>query len=86
MLANSFSSTFSIGIPNFTYSSKLEDVYESTLIEAVPKFIHGLISYKRTKRLDEEGFSQEYVTTLNRCLINNPKGIVAVGEYKDFLV
>ena len=84
MLANSFSSTFSRGVPNFTYSSKLEDVYESTLIEAVPEFIHGLISYKKTKSLDEEGFSQEYVTALNRCLINNPKGILAVPEYKDF--
>jgi hypothetical protein len=84
MLANSFSSSFSIGVPNFTYSFKLEDVYERTLLEAVPEFIHGLISYKRTKSLDEEGFSQEYVTALNRCLINNPKGILAVPEYKDF--
>jgi hypothetical protein len=84
MLANSFSSSFSIGLPNFTYSFKLEDVYERTLIEAVPEFIHGLISYKRTKSLDEEGFSQEYVTALNRCLINNPKGILAIPEYKDF--
>lgn len=84
MLANSFSSSFSIGVPNFTYSFKLEDVFERTLIEAVPEFIHGLISYKRTKSLDEEGFSQEYVTALNRCLINNPKGILAVPEYKDF--
>lgn len=84
MLANSFSSSFSRGVPNFTYSFKLEDVYERTLIEAVPEFIHGLISYKRTKSLDEEGFSQEYITALNRCLINNPKGILAVPEYKDF--
>jgi len=84
MLANSFSSSLSIGIPNFTYSSKLENVYEETLLEAVPEFIHGLISYKRTKSLDEEGFSQEYVTALNRCLINNQKGILAVPEYKDF--
>jgi hypothetical protein len=86
MLANSFSSSFSIGVPNFTYSFKLEDVYESTLIEAVPEFIHGLVTFPRTKRLDEEGFSQEFVTALNRYLINNPKGILAVPEYKDFYI
>lgn len=84
MLANSFSSSFSRGVLNFTYSFKLEDVFERTLIDAVPEFIHGLISYKRTKCLDEEGFSQEYVISLNRCLNNNPKGISAVQEYKDF--
>lgn len=84
MLANSWSSSFSGGVPNFTYSIKLKDVYERALIAAVPEFIHGLISHKRIKSLDEEGFSQEYVVALSRYLINNPKGILAVPEYKDF--
>jgi hypothetical protein len=84
MLATSFPSSFSSGVTDFTYSAKLEDVFERTLIEAVPDFVHGLISYKKTKSLDEEGFSQEYVISLNRCLNNNPRGISAVQEYKDF--
>lgn len=84
MLANSFSASFPAGIPNFTYSFKLENIYEEALLEAVPEFVNGLITFPKTKRLDEEGFSQEYVTALNRAFINRPRGILAVPEYKDF--
>lgn len=84
MLANSFSNTFSIGAPNFSYSQKLENKYEEALLSAIPEFIHGLTSYPRIRSLDEDGFSQEFVTALNRSLMSSPKGILAVPEYRDF--
>jgi hypothetical protein len=84
MLAKFFSNSSYIGIPNFTYSFKLESIYEKVLLEAIPEFIHGLITFPKTTKLDEEGFSQEYVTALNRCLLYNPKGIIAQREHKDF--
>ena len=83
MLSDSFINTASTGTPYFSYSSRLDEIYELSLFEAIPDFIHGLIAYPKTKKLSEEDFSQEYVTALNRCLIENPKGILAVPEYKD---
>jgi len=84
MLANCFSKPFSIGTPDFTHSQKLENIFEMALMDAVPEFIHGLTSYSRTRSLDEGGFSQEFVTALNRSLMSKPKGILAVPEYRDF--
>jgi hypothetical protein len=86
MLAHSFSNTFSTGTPHFSHSQKLENLYETTLVEAIPDFIHGLVAFSKTKKLDESGFSQEYVTSLNRYLNSDPKGILAVPEYRDFYV
>jgi hypothetical protein len=84
MLVNSFSNPFSVGTPDFTHSQKLENIFELALIDAIPDFIHGLTSDSRTKKLDEGGFSQEFVISLNRCLNDNPKGILAFPEYRDF--
>jgi hypothetical protein len=84
MLADSFLNTSLIQIPDFTYSRKLENIFERALIEAIPEFIHGLTTYPGIKKLDEGGFSQEFVTGLNRCLMSKPKGILAVPEYRDF--
>lgn len=84
MLAKFFSNSFAIGVPKFTYNFKLESIYENVLLEAIPDFLHGIITFPKTKRLDEEGFSQEYVTALNRSLIHNPKGIITAPDYKDF--
>jgi hypothetical protein len=84
MLADSFSTTFFLGTPDFTHSQKLENIFETALIDAVPEFIHGLASDSRTRKLDEGGFSQEFVISLNRCLNDNPKGILAFPEYRDF--
>jgi hypothetical protein len=86
MLINSFSNTFSVGTPSFSHSQKLENLFETTLVEAIPDFIHGLVAFSKTKKLDEGGFSQEYVTSLNRYLNRDPKGILAVSEYSDFYV
>jgi hypothetical protein len=86
MLVKSFSNTFSTGTPNFSRSQKLENLFETTLVEAIPDFIHGLVAFSKTKKLDEGGFSQEYVTSLNRYLNRDPKGILAVPEYRDFYV
>lgn len=86
MLADSFSNTFSIGASNFTYSQKLEKLFETTLVNATPEFIHGLITFSKTQKLDESGLSQEYVTALNRYLCFKPKGVLAVPEYRDFYV
>lgn len=83
MLVDSSINITSTGTPHFSYSPKLDGIYELSLFEAIPDFIHGLIAYPKTKKLNEEDLSQEYVTALNRCLIKNPKGILAVSEYKD---
>lgn len=83
MLANFFQNSTSTGVPNFTYSVKLDNIYESSLLGAIPDFIHGLNTYSRTKSLSEEDFSQEYLIALNRYFSNNPKGILAVPEYRD---
>jgi len=85
MLAKTLSNPFSINrTPNFTYSHKLENIFETALVESVPEFLYGLVTYYRTRPLDESGFSQEFVTALNRFLCNNPKGILAVPEYRDY--
>ncbi|MDR1883647.1 MAG: hypothetical protein LBR26_12825 [Prevotella sp.] len=84
MLVDSFSSNFSAGIPDLAYSQKLENIFEKALINAVPEFVYSLKVDSRTKKLDEGGFSQEFVTALNRSLMSNPKGILAVSEYRDF--
>jgi len=85
MLANTLSNPFSINrTPNFTHSHKLENIFETVLVETVPEFLYGLVTYSRTRHLDESGLSQEFVTALNRCLCNNPKGILAVPEYRDY--
>jgi hypothetical protein len=84
MLVNLFSNTSSTQTTNFTHSQKLENIFEKVLLETIPEFIHGLIICSKSVKLDEGGFSQEYVTALNRNLINDPKGILAVPEYRDF--
>ncbi|MCL2651417.1 MAG: hypothetical protein FWD60_10400 [Candidatus Azobacteroides sp.] len=85
MLAKTFSTSFSTNrTPNFTYSHKLENIFEAALVETVPEFLYGLVTYSKTRRLDESGFSQEFVTALNRCLCNDPKGILAISEYRDY--
>lgn len=84
MLANSFPDSISTGIPDFTHSVKLTGIYETTLLEAVPEFIHGLVAYPKTKSMNEDGFTQEYEAALNRVLFNNPKGVLVGREYKDY--
>ncbi|OJV44923.1 MAG: hypothetical protein BGO29_08375 [Bacteroidales bacterium 36-12] len=84
MLADSPLISTSTGVPRFTYSPKLDDIYETSLFGAIPDFIHGLKEYSKTKKLNEEELSQEYFIALSRYLCENPKGILAVSEYKDF--
>lgn len=86
MLVNSLSNVSATGSPVFTYSLKIVGIFEQVLLDAVPVFIQGLGYEPRTKKLDENGFSQEFVTELNRSLMNNPKGILAVPEYQDFYI
>ncbi|GHV59571.1 hypothetical protein FACS1894182_13870 [Bacteroidia bacterium] len=83
MLAGYFHKSVPANNPNFDHSSKIDDIFEKALIESIPDFIDGLITFPKTKRLDEEEFSQEFVISLNRNLLHNPKGILAVPEYKD---
>jgi len=81
MLVNNLSSNSNI--PNFTHSCQLENIFEEALLETVPEFLKGLTQLPTTANLNEVVFSQEFVTSLNRILIHNPKGILAVSEYTD---
>lgn len=83
MLVDSFSGFF-IGAPNFSFSQKLDELYETTLILTIPDFLSGLRALPKTTQLNEVRFSQEFVISLNRYLMNNPKGILAVADYQDF--
>lgn len=83
MLANTLLNLSFGGTPNFVHSQKLDNIYEEALVDAIPEFIHGLVDFPKTRPLDESGFSQEFMIALNRCLCSNPKGILAVSEYKD---
>lgn len=84
MLADLYSNSFSNYTPVFTYSPKLENLFETVLIDTIPDFLHGLIGFPKTTKMDEGGFSQEFSTSLLRYLSNNSKGIIAVPEYRDF--
>lgn len=84
MLAEYLPNSFSLGTPSFTPSWRLMDIFERALLDAVPEFLNGLITFPMTRGLDESGFSQEFVTALNRTLFSNPKGIIAVPEYRDY--
>ena len=84
MLVDSLSGSFSIYTPNFTHSSKLENLFENVLCSAIPDFLYGLNSFPKTKQMNEEDFSQEFTISLSRYLSSNSKGIITVQDFRDF--
>lgn len=83
MLADSPLISTSTSVPRFTYSPKLDDIYETSLFGAIPDFIHGLKTHPKTKKLNEEELSQEFFIALSRYLCANPKGILVDPDFRD---
>lgn len=84
MLAKKNSSSQFLGSPNFIHSDKIESKYEKALISAIPDFIYELKNNTKEGNFNEGDFSQAYIIALNRYLINNQEGIMAIPEYRDY--
>lgn len=84
MLVNDSLSSTTSNIPAFTPSIKLENMYEKILVENIPVFLQDISKNVFTKKINEEGFTQEFTSVLNRSLINDYRGVIVVPEFKDY--
>lgn len=83
MLVNTFSSPTYTGVPNFTHSCKLDNMFEIILVETIDGFLQGLNSSRPTKKMNEKIFTQNFVTEINRTLIKKTRGVVACYDHND---
>ncbi|WP_163318103.1 hypothetical protein [Dysgonomonas sp. 520] len=84
MLVNDSINSSTSNVPAFTPSVKLENIYENILVENIPIFLQDISNGVFTRNLNEEGFTQEFTSVLNRSLINHSRGVLVVPEFKDY--
>lgn len=84
MLVNDSVNSSTSNVPAFTPSVKLENMYEKILVENIPVFLQDISNGFFTKKLNEEGFTQEFTSVLNRSLANHYRGVIVVSEFKDY--